>query len=50
MNKIALKEGNYIAFDVETTGLDTQKDEIIQIGIVQFDHNFEIKKKFSSLV
>ncbi len=50
MDKIVLKQGNYVAFDVETTGLDTQKDEIIQIGIIQFDHNFEIKKKFSSLV
>ena len=50
MEQISLREGNYIAFDLETTGLDTQKDEIIQIGIAQFDHNFNITNKFVSLV
>ena len=41
---------SYIAFDFETTGLDTQKDEPIQIGIVQFDHNFNVIKTFQSLI
>ncbi len=41
---------SYIAFDFETTGLDTQKDEPIQIGIVQFDHNFTVIKTFQSLI
>ncbi len=41
---------NYIAFDFETTGLDIQKDEPIQIWIVQFDHEFKIIKTFQSLI
>ncbi len=40
----------YTAFDFETTGLDLQKDEPIQIGIVQFDHEFKVIKTFQSLV
>ena len=40
----------YIAFDFETTGLDTKKDEPIQLGIVQFDHTFQIIDTFQSLI
>ncbi len=40
----------YISFDFETTGLDTKKDEPIQIGIVVFDHEFKIVDTFSSLI
>ncbi len=45
-----LKNLNYVIFDLETTWLDTKKDEPIQIGIVQFDKIFEIKKTFSSYI
>ncbi len=40
----------YLAFDFETTGLDTKKDEAIQIGIVEFDHTFQIIDTYSSLI
>ena len=40
----------YISFDFETTGLDTKKDEPIQIGIVKFDHKFEVLDTFQSLI
>ena len=41
---------HYIAFDFETTGLDTKKDDPIQIGIVKFDHKFQVLEKFQSLI
>ena len=41
---------NYIAFDFETTGLDSKKDDAIQIWIVKFNHNFQIEKQFSSYI
>lgn len=40
----------YLSFDFETTGLDTQKDEPIQLGIVAFDHTFTIRKTYVSLI
>ena len=43
-----LKPYNYIAFDVETTGVNPYKDDIIQIWIVKFDNNFNIQEKFIS--
>lgn len=51
MEKIQLNpKYNYIAFDLETTGLNKNEDEIIQIAIVKFDENGKILKKFNSLV
>lgn len=41
---------NYLSFDFETTGLDTKKDEPIQIGMVKFDHNFQVLDTFQSLI
>ena len=41
--------GELIAFDLETTGLDPAKDEIIEIGIARFREG-EIVDKFASLV
>ena len=40
----------YIGLDFETTGLDFEKDEPIQIGIVEIDHTGKIIKEFSSLL
>ena len=44
------KDLNYICFDFETTGLDIEKDEAIQIGIIKFNHKFEITEQFSSYI
>ncbi len=38
-----------VALDIETTGLDSQKDAIIEIGIVQFNGN-RIEDEWSSLI
>lgn len=40
----------YLTFDFETTWLDTRKDEPIQIGIVEFDHEFNILSTYTSLI
>lgn len=40
----------YVSLDFETTGLDTQKDHIIQVGAVLFDHTGKIIDEFVSLV
>ena len=40
----------YIGLDFETTGLDFDKDEPIQIGIVEIDHTWKVIKEFSSLL
>ncbi|UFX82970.1 PolC-type DNA polymerase III [Candidatus Absconditicoccus praedator] len=45
-----LKDLNYVCFDFETTGLNIQKDEPIQIGLVQFDKDFNIIKQYKSFV
>jgi DNA polymerase-3 subunit epsilon/ATP-dependent DNA helicase DinG len=38
-----------VALDIETTGLDPQKDKIIEIGAVRFSGS-EIQKEFNSLI
>ena len=43
------KNRRYIGLDFETTGLDTQKDEAIQIALVEIDTNGKIIKKYQSL-
>lgn len=45
-----LKDLNYICIDLETTWLNTQKDEPIQIGILQFDKDFNIINKFKTYI
>ncbi len=40
----------YIVFDVEATGLDKKHDEIIQIGIVEYNAQGDIVKEFCSYV
>ncbi len=39
-----------LAFDLETTGLDTGKDRIIEFCFVSMDENLEITGRFQSLV
>lgn len=38
----------YVGLDFETTGLDTQKDEPIQIALVEMDAQGNIVREFSS--
>lgn len=40
----------YVSLDFETTGLDTQKDHIIQVGVVLFDDTGKIVDEFVSLI
>ena len=48
MNKDLLKS-NFVTFDVETTGLDPIKDEIIEVGIVRIEKG-EIREEFDQLI
>lgn len=40
----------YVCIDFETTGLDPETDEAIQIGIVAFDHTGKTLDTFSSYI
>ncbi|WP_196603904.1 3'-5' exonuclease [Pectinatus haikarae] len=42
----AVQEEKIIVFDVESTGTDTSRDEIIQIAAVRLDHEGKIKERF----
>lgn len=44
-----LKNKTFVVFDIETTGLDYRKDEIIEIGAVKVV-NGEIKESFATLI
>ncbi|MDY3905208.1 MAG: exonuclease domain-containing protein [Lawsonibacter sp.] len=48
-SNISLIQSKYIAFDVETTGLDASRDRIIEIGAILFVDGKPVKT-FSSLV
>lgn len=45
-----LRSWRYIIVDLETTGLDTTKDEPVQIGMLVFNEHFEIVHSFSSYI
>lgn len=46
-----LKENlRYVSLDFETTGLDTAKDEPIQVGIVEYNNHGQIVSSFSSYI
>lgn len=45
-----LKDLNYICFDFETTWLNFEKDEPIQIGILKFNNKFEITKTYKTYI
>jgi DNA polymerase III epsilon subunit-like protein len=40
----------YISIDFEATGLDTVKDEPIQVGLVVADSDFRLIDSFSALI
>ncbi len=44
-----VKMGNYVAFDIETTGLSPYKHNIIELSAVRF-RNFEAVQGFSTLI
>ncbi len=44
------KKYNYVCIDFETTGLDVDKDEAIQLAIVKFDWSWNIIKQFCSYI
>ncbi len=39
-----------VCFDLETTGLDKKKDDIIEIALVRFDEKFNILDSYTTLV
>lgn len=45
-----LKKNTYCILDFETTWLDIQHDEPIQVGIVIFDENFTIQDTYTSYI
>ena len=45
----SLADQSFVALDLETTGLDTQRDEIIEIGAVKFQGG-QILGSFNTLV
>ncbi len=46
----ACTEGKVVVYDIETTGLDLCKDEIIQLGAVRLGKDGKITEKFEKLV
>ncbi|MBQ8087291.1 MAG: PolC-type DNA polymerase III [Clostridia bacterium] len=44
-----LSDSAYVVLDVETTGLNTSRDEIIEIGAVRYEHGVEVAE-FSELI
>lgn len=44
------KDLRYVCIDFETTGLDPENDEAIQVGIVSFDHTGKTLDTFSSYI
>jgi len=42
---------DFIALDLETTGLDTKKDKIIEVALVRFDsETYAVKETFTNFV
>jgi oligoribonuclease (3'-5' exoribonuclease) len=50
MGENLLRKYQFVAIDLETTGLDTQRDQILQIGAVAFDPKTEEQVEFMTLV
>ena len=44
------KNFRYVSLDFETTWLDTKKDEVIQVGLLEIDINWKPIKEFKSFV
>ena len=46
----AWQSGNIVIYDTETTGLDLQKDQIIQISAIRLNHDGEIIDRMDQMV
>ena len=49
MRELVLSFGKWAVIDIETTGIDSQRDQIIDLGFLQFD-GIKLVKTYSSLV
>ncbi|MFZ5392359.1 MAG: PolC-type DNA polymerase III [Patescibacteria group bacterium] len=47
---MSLTKINFVSLDLETTGLDSRKDSIIEVGLVRFDWQGKILDRFNSLI
>lgn len=45
-----MKDEKVVVFDVESTGIDTARDEIIQIAAVRLDKNGNVQEKFEKFL
>ncbi len=43
-------KGNYIVFDVETTGFSPNDDDVIELGAVKLDSNFNVIDRYQSFI
>jgi len=50
MIRLGHKDQRFFIFDYETTGTDTDKCRILEIGIIVCNENFELMETFESLV
>lgn len=45
-----MKKANYIVFDTETGGLDSEKNPILEIALITFDNNFKELMRYETYI